>query len=147
MISYDVYYAAPFFNASERELNARIISVLEAQGLRVFSPSRDGIIAKEEMDRSASWADVAARVWECDTQAIVNSRAMLAVIDGRSIDEGVCVEIGFAAAMKKPIVAFNSDDRMQFVWGHNPMVVHPILAIVSSPDEAWGELQRILRGN
>lgn len=147
MFSYDVYYAAPFFSESERELNTRIIFALEAKGLRVFSPSRDGIIAKEEVGGSTSWEDISAQVWECDTRAIMNSRSVFAVIDGRSIDEGVCVEIGFAAAMKKPIVAFNSDDRRQFAWGHNPMVIHPIMAIFSNPDEAGKEMQRILNGN
>lgn len=145
MITYDVYFAAPFFNVSERELNVRIISALEAHGLKVFSPSRDGIVARDEIGESANWRDISARVWDCDTKAIMNSKALFAVIDGRSIDEGVCVEIGLAAAIGKPIIAFSTDDRKQFPWGHNPMVIHPISAIVSSPDDAALEVARILQ--
>lgn len=145
METYDVYYAAPFFSNAEREMNSLAITSLERFGFTVFSPSRDGIVAKNEIVRNGSWDEVAARVWVCDTEAIISSRAVLAVLDGRSIDEGVCVEIGFASAHNKPIVALNSDDRRQFPWGHNPMITYPVHIFVCSLDAAVYELNKILR--
>lgn len=141
---YDVYFAAPFFSIAERELNGHLIAAMENRGLKVFSPARDGIIAKNEINSDADWSCISARVWDCDTTAISNSKAILAVIDGRVIDEGVCVEIGFAAAKMKPIVAFSTDDRKQFPWGHNPMVIHPISAVVSNPEDAASEIVRFI---
>jgi nucleoside 2-deoxyribosyltransferase len=135
-MKYDVYFAAPFFSSAEREINERLIAAMEVRGLNVFSPARDGIVAKNELTGSVSWAEISARVWNCDISALENSKLLFAIIDGRSIDEGVCVEIGYAAAKGKPIIAFSSDDRRQFPWGHNPMVIHPIRAIVSDPDRA-----------
>lgn len=143
-MTYDVYFAAPFFSAAERDLNYRLIAAMETKGLKVFSPARDGIVAKDELASYEDWKRIAARVWGCDTAAINDSRVLFAVIDGRSIDEGVCVEIGFAAAKMKPIVAFSSDDRKQFPWGHNPMVLHPIKTVVSDPERAVLEVVRII---
>lgn len=141
-MKYDVYFAAPFFSAAERELNDRLIKAMEDRGLKVFSPARDGLIAKNELNSDTQWAGIAARVWACDTSAICKSKVVFAVLDGRSIDEGVCVEVGYAAAKMKTIIAFSSDDRRQFPWGHNPMVIHPIKTLVSDPDEAALEILR-----
>jgi len=146
MMDYDVYFAAPFFNVAERELNSKLVAAMEAQGLSVFSPARDGFVAKDQLGDSTHWTEIAAQVWACDTDAINRSKILFAVIDGRSIDEGVCVEIGFAAAKMKPIIAFSSDDRKQFPWGHNPMVIHPISAVVSDPVSAAIEVSRLVSG-
>lgn len=144
MSVYDIYFASPFFCNSERDFNSRMIAALESRGLKVFSPIRDGIVAKDEFVGSNNWKEVASRVWDCDIRAIESSKLIFAVIDGRSIDEGVCVEIGLAAGMKKTIVAFNSDDRKKFPWGHNPMVIHPIVAIYSDVETAAAEAARIV---
>jgi len=144
MTTYDVYFAAPFFSIAERKLNGQLIAAMEDRGLKVYSPARDGIVAKNELNADVDWRCIAARVWNCDTTAISNSKVIFAVIDGRTIDEGVCVEIGFAAAKMKPIVAFSSDDRKQFPWGHNPMVIHPISAVISNPEDAASEIVRLI---
>lgn len=134
-MKYDIYFAAPFFNDAERMFNECLLSAFEKAELRVFYPPRDGLIAKDSLDENISWKDISETTWACDTDAIKNSIILVSVLDGRTIDEGVCVEIGFAAALLKNIIAFTSDDRKQFPWGHNPMIIGPIHKFTSSIEE------------
>lgn len=103
------------------------------------------MVAKSKLDNGPTWQAISENVWECDTKAIVNSKLIVAVTDGRTIDEGVCVEIGFAAAHGKQILAFTSDDRSQFPWGHNPMILKPIKKFVSNYSDLIFEVQKILK--
>lgn len=129
-MKFDVYLAAPFFSESERRYNLTILGALEADGLKVFYPARDGVIAKDEIALGKSQDEVLQAVWECDTSGIEASLAVLAVLDGRTVDEGVCVEIGYASALKKVVVGYHTDDRSSFHWGLNPMVLKAMNALV-----------------
>jgi len=126
-MSSDIYFAAPFFSLAERTINGVIVSELEAAGLSVFAPARDGIRMRDLMQSGQQHAGVVRDVWHCDREAIDRARCVIAVLDGRTVDEGVCVEIGIAAAIGKPILGFWSDERAQFAWGLNPMVAAPLL--------------------
>lgn len=143
-LSYDVYFAAPFFCDAEKDFNLKLVTTLESATISVFYPPRDGIVAKSELDVGLSWHSISDKIWDCDTSAILRSKLIVAVIDGRTIDEGVCVEIGFAAAYAKPILAFASDDRSKFSWGHNPMIIKPISAFVNSSQNLVSEVRKIL---
>lgn len=143
-MKYDIYFAAPFFCVQEKNFNNEFVSILEKSGLTVFYPARDGIIAKGELNSGKDWECISEKVWECDTSAINNSKVVLAILDGRTIDEGVCIEIGFAAAKNKPIIAFNSDDRKVFAWGHNPMVLKPIRKFTSTFEECISTVSDLL---
>jgi nucleoside 2-deoxyribosyltransferase len=143
-MKYDVYLAAPFFSSCERTLNLSILHSLENAGLQVFYPARDGIVAKDEIASGKLMADVLAAVWQCDTDAIVNSRTVLAVLDGRVSDEGVCVEIGYASALKKIVVGYHTDDRKCFAWGLNPMVLQALTTRVSSNAAAVVAIKKCL---
>jgi nucleoside 2-deoxyribosyltransferase len=50
------------------------------------------------------------------------------------LDEGVCIEVGFAKALGKRIVGFKSDIRLALPWGQNPLVAGCIDAWASSLD-------------
>ncbi len=130
--NYDIYFAAPFFCKGEKELNLKLLTQIENLGYKVFYPPRDGLVAKEKITSTTNWDFISNKTWACDTEAIINSKLIFAVLDGRSIDEGVCVEIGFAAANQKTIIGYSTDDRTQFPWGHNPMILAPIAKLINS---------------
>lgn len=140
----DVYFAAPFFCDAEKDFNLKLVAILESASISVFYPPRDGVVAKSELDVGLSWNSISDNIWECDTNAILSSKLIVALIDGRTIDEGVCVEIGFAAAHGRPILAFASDDRSQFAWGHNPMIIKPISKFISCSSKLVCEVRKIL---
>lgn len=141
-MKYDVYFAAPFFCSGERAQNALLVEALERASLKVFYPQRDGVVAKLEITGGCAVNDVLSDVWLCDTSAIRNASVVMAVLDGRTVDEGVCVEIGYASALSKKIIGYHSDDRSCFSWGMNPMI-RESLAEISSDIES--SVQAVLR--
>lgn len=141
-MKYDVYFAAPFFCTGERAQNALLIKALESASLKVFYPQRDGIIAKLEITAGRAVNNVMSDVWQCDTSAIRDAAVVMAVLDGRTIDEGVCVEIGYASALSKKIIGYHSDDRSCFSWGMNPMIRESLTEITSDVESS---VQAVLR--
>ena len=141
-MKYDVYFAAPFFCTGERAQNALLIEALESASLKVFYPQRDGIIAKLEITAGRAVNNVMSDVWLCDTSAIRDAAVVMAVLDGRTIDEGVCVEIGYASALSKKIIGYHSDDRSCFSWGMNPMIRESLTEITSDVESS---VQAVLR--
>lgn len=49
------------------------------------------------------------RLFELDTHRLDDITAMVAVLHGPSLDDGVCMEIGYAAARGTPVIAITSD--------------------------------------
>lgn len=144
-MKYDVYFAAPFFCSSEKTQNILLIEALESAAINVFYPQRDGIIAKSEISGGRAVNQVMRDVWLCDTSAIRDATVLMAVLDGRTIDEGVCVEIGYAAALSKKIVGYYSDDRSCFSWGMNPMIRESIAEFASDVESSVHAVLRCLR--
>jgi nucleoside 2-deoxyribosyltransferase len=129
-----IYLAAPFFSNSERAFNGALVDFIELEQ-PVFSPFRDGIRMHELVANGMSVANAAELVWKCDVGAIQKCSMVLAVLDGRVPDEGVCVEIGLAKALDKKVVGYLTDNRACFKWGMNPMVIGAIDVFVSSNEE------------
>ena len=125
----DIYLAAPFFNAGERSTNAALLSELEAAGLAVFYPARDGILLRELIEAGSSYAAAARQVWQCDRRAIADCRCLVAVLDGRTPDEGVAVEVGLAAGFGRSILGYSTEERTCFSFGVHPMLSAPLDAV------------------
>ena len=63
-------------------------------------------------DRDAAQLDAANRdVGNMNEAMIREADAVLAVLDGSDVDSGTAAEVGFAAAIGKPIVGIRSDVR------------------------------------
>ena len=116
-----IYFAAPFFSSAELEYNLRTVGLLE-ESWRVFYPYRDGERLSELVARGETPEAAAKRVWDCDVAEIQRASILVAVLDGRVPDEGVCVEIGLARGLGKFVVGLSTDVRSCFRWGDNPMV-------------------------
>lgn len=117
-----IYIAAALFSPMERQFNKELCSVLE-HSCKVYLPQRDGLLVESTTIKGIEAVQTVCRsVYEQDIDAIRGSDIVLAVLDGRALDEGVCVEMGFAKALGKTIVGYKSDIRMALPWGHNPLV-------------------------
>jgi nucleoside 2-deoxyribosyltransferase len=101
------YLANGLFSISERVVNARIASKLREaiEGLDLYVPQENAGINDKE-----SFADSLA-ITHADLGELAMSDFMVAVIDGNTIDEGVCGEIGFAYAKGIPIFGLWTDVR------------------------------------
>src|SRR5688500_16423218 len=91
----NVYLAAPLFSHAERLLNEDICKAIEGS-CNVHLPQRDGPVVQSIITKGVSAKDATRLAFESDIEAIRRCDILIAVLDGRAIDEGVCVEIGYA---------------------------------------------------
>ena len=104
-----IYFAGPLFTPYERSFIDECAGALRADGFEVFVPhehelARDGDVT-------------AVRIFAQDRPAIERADAMLAILDGPSVDDGTACEIGMFHALmqsdpsKKGIVGLLTDIR------------------------------------
>ena len=117
-----IYFAAPLFNDMERGFNSRMTEQLE-QFSTVFLPQRDGLLMRDLVSDGMPLASARRLVYEADINALRQCDCVVAVLDGRTVDEGVAFEIGFARALGKSCVGLKTDDRALLSSGDNPMIL------------------------
>jgi hypothetical protein len=127
MDAYDVYLAAPLFNDAEKAFNEQLALKLEGMGLHVFLPQRDGLefAALEELSPDAR----NRRIFALDVSNVEASPTIVALLDGRVPDEGVCVEVATGreysklTGRSKLILGLKTDERAWLPGGNlNPMI-------------------------
>lgn len=103
------YYAAPLFSHMELEYNSRMVERIRSSypQLDLYVPQENGAIN----DKSA-YAD-SVTIAKHDTDALLASNIMIAILDGQTMDVGVATEIGVAFQAGIPVVALFSDSRQQ----------------------------------
>lgn len=131
-----LYLAAPLFTPQERAFNERLARKLSAC-FDVFLPQREGILLPGRELSDAEFAKLALQVFEKDMLAVKSADVLFAVLDGRTIDEGVAVELGLAYALGKTCIGFRTDTRVLLPHGINPMIsgaIHVLLASEEAVD-------------
>lgn len=79
---------------------------LPAELLEVFELPKDSSV------RRARLADTNRAVGRRNAELIRDAHGVLAVLDGTDVDSGTAAEIGYAAALGKPIVGLREDLRI-----------------------------------
>lgn len=104
-----VYYAAPLFSEMELQYNVYLTDKIKAlyPELDIYIPQEQGDIN----DKNA-YAD-SVMIAKYDTDALLASDFMIAVLDGATIDVGVATEIGVAYQAGIPIIGLYTDSRQQ----------------------------------
>ena len=104
-----LYFAASLFNEMELAYNAQLAARIRAEipGLEVFVPQEQG-----EINDKNAYAD-SKMIAKLDTEAVLASDVLFAILDGQVIDPGVASEIGVAYQAGIPIVGLYSDTRQQ----------------------------------
>ncbi len=89
-----LYFAAPLFAASDLRYNAELVASIRQQypQLEIYLPQENAAIN----DKSA-YAD-SKMIALADTEKVLESDLMIALLDGLTIDAGVASEIGVAYA-------------------------------------------------
>lgn len=89
----------------------------------------------------------AARIGRGNALAIRRADALLAVLDGTDVDGGVAAEVGFAAALQKPIIGYRSDFRPSGDTPKLPVNIQLLSFILGSGGgvyTSWAATQRSL---
>jgi nucleoside 2-deoxyribosyltransferase len=123
-----LYLAAPLFSAAELAFNKRLKDAL-SPFFAVYLPQEDGLLLADAIRRGEDASEAARRVFVGDTAAIAASAAVVAVLDGRTVDEGVAFELGYAYAIGRPCFGLQTDPRRLLPVGNNPMVQQSLTAV------------------
>jgi nucleoside 2-deoxyribosyltransferase len=126
-----VYLAGPLFSDAERTFNLRLTEMLE-EFMEVYLPQRDGGLISEMMANGIPSQDAASLVFRRDMDAIQEADCLIAILDGRAIDEGVAFELGIAFSQGKRCVGLQTDSRRLAAWGNNPMITGAVEAVFLS---------------
>lgn len=105
----NIYFAGPMFANADLRYNEHLVKEIRAldERLLVYLPQENAAIN----DKSA-YAD-SKMIALADTERVLGSSLLVAVLDGLTIDPGVASEIGVAYASKIPVIALYSDTRQQ----------------------------------
>jgi nucleoside 2-deoxyribosyltransferase len=129
-----VYIAGPLFSMAEKDFNKNL-KVLLLSFFEVYLPQEDGGLLVN-MVKAGLPLDIAReKVFDIDTRAIDGCDIFLAILDGRSIDEGVAFELGFAYSKGKRCYGLKTDPRQLLPICNNPMIEFPLLRIFESLGE------------
>lgn len=122
----NVYFAAPLFAESERRYNAYLVEALRKKFPEVtfYLPQEQG-----DINDKSQYAD-SKKIALYDTEALLNSDLLIAVLDGPVIDVGVASEIGVAYQANIPMVGLFTDSRQQ--GSDNPEKIKALGAVAES---------------
>jgi nucleoside 2-deoxyribosyltransferase len=129
-----VYLAAPLFNEAERIFNVRVAELLEKH-TEVYLPQRDGGLMNDMVSTGVPPDIAARRVFRRDIDAIQQADYVIAILDGRAIDEGVAFELGVAFSQGKRCVGLQTDSRRLAACGNNPMITGALEAVFAVVDD------------
>lgn len=103
---YRIYFAAPLFNYEERSYNEQCCDKLEKAGFEVFLPQRDS----GEFSHDVS-TENGRRIFNADIAGIDSCNCVVAIVNGRALDEGTIFECGYGFAKKMPVFYICDDTR------------------------------------
>lgn len=105
----NIYFAAPLFAKSDLLYNAMLVKKIRAasEDLTVYLPQEN-----EAINDKIAYAD-SKMIALADTEKVLESDLMIALLDGLTIDAGVASEIGVAYAKGIPVIGLYTDSRQQ----------------------------------
>lgn len=104
-----IYFASPLFSNMELRYNAWVVEAIRKtyQDLDVYLPQEQG-----DINDKTQYAN-SLMIAKADTDALLASDVLVAVLDGLIIDPGVASEIGVAYQAGIPIIGLYTDSRQQ----------------------------------
>ena len=116
-----IYIAAPMFSQAELQYNEMVATQIEKIGYNVFLPQRSGYKFIELL-KEMSPAEARKKIFIKDYTAVQNADILVIILDGRTIDEGACVELGIGYTLGKICYGLKSDPRTMMNGQINPMI-------------------------
>ena len=104
-----IYFANALFSQAELNYNAQLAAKIRQldQTIDLYLPQENDSINDKQ-----AYAD-SKMIAQADTEKLLASDLMVAVLDGLSTDNGVASEIGVAYAKEIPIIGLYTDTRQQ----------------------------------
>jgi len=109
-VSIKIYFAGPnVFHPEAKKMETEIVKLCETLGVTPLIPGDSGIDWS-----NPNQAEIAQQIFEINRDHILNCDGIIANVTpfrGACVDDGTAWEIGFGAALKKPIVTYGSGFR------------------------------------
>ncbi len=104
-----IYFASPLFSDMELTFNKTVVEKIRKAypEVKVFLPQEQG-----DINDKSNYAN-SKMIAKLDTDAVLESKLLIAVLDGLIIDPGVASEIGVAYAKGIPVIGLHTDPRHQ----------------------------------
>ena len=104
-----IYFANALFSQAELNYNVQLAAKIRQldQTIDLYLPQEN-----DSINNKQAYAD-SKMIAQADTEKLLASDLMVAVLDGLSIDNGVASEIGVAYAKEIPIIGLYTDTRQQ----------------------------------
>lgn len=104
-----IYFAAPMFSNGDLVYNKELVTKIRslAPDIQVYLPQEN-----EAINDKNAYAD-SKMIALADTEKVLESDLLVAVLDGITIDAGVASEIGVAYAKAIPCIGLYTDTRQQ----------------------------------
>ena len=138
-----IYIAAPLFNEMEIKRNISINAILEQEGFETYLPQRDGGLFYDLRRQGYSDKEIKDKIFASDYDAICDCDIILCLLDGRVLDEGMCIELGIAFALKKLCIGYKTDYRSQDKFGNNIMLEGTLSKIFNDKTELINYLRHV----
>lgn len=105
----NIYFAGPMFAQSDLRYNEYLVDKIRTRYPEavVYLPQEN-----EAINDKTAYAD-SKMIALADTEKVLESDLLVALLDGITIDAGVASEIGVAYAKQVPILALYTDTRQQ----------------------------------
>jgi nucleoside 2-deoxyribosyltransferase len=138
-----LYLASPLFSSAERRFNEDVAKRL-GRHFTVYLPQRDGGLFLDLIKQGLSVDEAAQQIFAIDIKAIEAADCVVAILDGRTIDEGVAFELGYACALRKVCYGLQTDPRRLLPIGNNPMITGALRKIASTLEELQAIAELVL---
>lgn len=112
-----IYLAGPLFSLAEREFNILFAQMLESKMKEV-----EVILPQERASKFLSLENGMRLIFEDCLKMVDEADIVVAVLDGPDADSGTSVELGYAYAIKAPIIGIRTDFRISEDKGLNLML-------------------------
>ena len=116
-----IYVASPlgFTDAGRRYSETVLLPAVRTAGFESLDPWNvdDDVVhvfglERDDPERRARLADINRLVGQRNAELIRSAAGVLAILDGDDVDSGTAAEIGYAAALSRPVVGLRSDLRI-----------------------------------
>jgi nucleoside 2-deoxyribosyltransferase len=135
-----IYLAAPLFSPMERDRNRQLKDAMSEIG-NVYLPQEDGRLLVDLVREGVPIEEAKLLVFNADIKAIAECDVLVIVLDGRSVDEGASVELGYAFGLGKTCVGLKTDVRTLLAFGDNPMIEGTLQRIFKEEEELFDWLR------
>ena len=133
----NVFLAAPLFCLSERQFNSVVAERLRQSGFKVWLAQEVGLFEHGSLEEKR-------KVFTGDLLALESCDIVVALLDGVDVDTGVAFELGYAHALKKPLVGLKTDYRtFSRIEEVNLMLEVPLGRLCRSVDEVVEMLKKL----